>query len=152
MSSLKRRSAMEGGRGHRVPESPLHQFVQDGWPDWEQRITSMQVDVSEFLLYLVWTLDAVKEQFDGINRSLWKRVYAGVRQRSIKRQFSAPQVDLEYVTALTCACFLYCYGLTLTGSDVNRRIFSEIVNGLGSIGRLCVRLRGWSREVRCHRG
>lgn len=122
---------MEDGRGHRVLGSPLHQFVQDGWPDWEQPITSMQVDEGEFLLYLVWMLDAIKEQSDGINCRLWKMLHSKIRQRALKLHFNYQQPDLDYVTNLTCACCLYCYGLTLTGSDVNGRIFSEIVNGMG---------------------
>ncbi len=122
---------MEEGREHRVVESPLAVFVRRGWLDWEQRITFMQVDESEFLLYLVWALDAAKEQDEGINGSLRKRVFDGIRKRSLNRHFNTPKDDLEYVTNLVCACLLYCYGLTLTGSDVNRRIFSEIVNGFG---------------------
>jgi hypothetical protein len=122
---------MEDGREIKVLVSPLHQFVRDGWTDWEQGIESMQVEESEFLLYLVWALDAVKERSEGINRSLWKKLYDNIRQRAIKRHFNSPRTDLEYVTALTCACFLYCYGLILAESNVYREIHSEIISGLG---------------------
>ena len=51
---------MAGERENRILESPLYEFVRMRWIEWEQRILSMQVDDSEFLLYLVWALDSIK--------------------------------------------------------------------------------------------
>ena len=131
MFSLKRRRGMAEERENRILESPLWPFVRARWINWEQKILSMQVDDAEFLLYLVWALDSIKEQDE---RTLWdfrRFVYGAIRKRSIERKFAAPKEDIDYVSNLVCACSLFCYGLTLTESDDNRRVYSELVGGMG---------------------
>lgn len=91
----------------------------------------MQVDDAEFLLCLVWALDTIKEQDERTLQDFRRFVYGAIRKRSIARNFAAPKEDIDYATNLVCACCLFCYGLTLTESDDNRRGYSELVGGMG---------------------
>ena len=122
---------MAGERENRILESPLYWFVRARWTEWEQKLLSMQVDDSEFLLYLVWALDSIKEQDERILLNFRVCVYGAIRKRSIERNFAAPKDDIDYISSLVCACSLFCYGLTLTESDDNRRVYSELVGGIG---------------------
>lgn len=121
---------MAGERENRILESPLGAFVRMRWIDWEQKIFSMQVEDSEFLLYLVWALDTIKEQDERTLLNFRGCVYGAIRKRAIERNFAAPKEDIDYVSNLVCACSLFCYGLTLTESDDNRRVYSELVGGM----------------------
>ena len=112
-------------------ESPLYAFVVNGWTKWSQKIVSLQAGEEDFLLYLVWALDTIKEQEDGINAGLRDHVYAGLRNHFISRQFASNKSDLDYLTNLVCAAALACFGLTLTDSQENQKIYSEIVSGFG---------------------
>lgn len=129
---------MAGERENRILESPLWLFVRTRWIEWEQKILSMQVDDAEFLLNLVWALDTIKEQDERILRNFRGCVYGAIRKKSIERNFTAPKEDIDYVSNLVCACSLFCYGLTLTESDDNRRVYSELV-GCMSDGWLAIR-------------
>ena len=121
---------MAGERENRILESPLYEFVRMRWIEWEQRILSMQVNDSEFLLYLVWALDSIKEQDERVLLNFRGFVYGAIRKSSIERNFAAPKEDIDYVSNLVCACALFCYGLTLTESHDNRRVYSELVGGM----------------------
>lgn len=112
-------------------ESPLYAFVTKGWVKWSQKIVSLQAGEEDFLLYLVWALDTIKEQEDGINSGLRDRVYAGLRNHFISRHFTSNKPDLDYLTNLVCAAALACFGLTLTDSLENQKIYSELVSGFG---------------------
>ena len=118
-------------RKNKLLESPLYAFVAKGWVKWSQKIVSLQAGEEDFLLYLVWALDTIKEQEDGINTGLRDHVYAGLRDHFIKRQFSSNKPDLDYLTNLVCAAALACFGLTLTDSLENQKIYSELVSGFG---------------------
>ena len=118
-------------RKNKLLESPLYAFVTKGWVKWSQKIVSLQAGEEDFLLYLVWALDTIKEQEDGINAGLRDRVYAGLRDHFIKRQFASNKPDLDYLTNLVCAAALACFGLTLTDSLENQKIYSELVSGFG---------------------
>lgn len=118
-------------RKNKLLESPLYAFVVKGWVKWSQEIVSLQAVEEDFLLYLVWTLDAIKEQEDGTNAGLWDRVHAGLRDHFISRQFASNKPDLDYLTNLVCAAALACLGLTLTDSQENQKIYSELVSGFG---------------------
>lgn len=109
--SLKRRRGMAGERENRILESPLWLFVRTKWIEWEQKILSMQVDDSEFLLYLVWALDSIKEQDERTLRNFRGSVYGVIRKKSIERNFAAPKEDIDYVSNLVCACALFAMGL-----------------------------------------
>ena len=121
---------MAGERENRILESPLWPLVRTRWIDWEQKILSMQVDDAELLLYLVWALDTIKAQDERTLRNFRGSVYGAIRKRSIERNFAAPKEDINYVSNLVCACCLFCFGLTLTESDDNRRVYSELVGGM----------------------
>ena len=116
---------------NKLLESPLYAFVAKGWVRWSQEIVSVQAGAEDFMLYLVWALDSIKEQSDGINSGLWGQVYNGLRNRFIESQFRSEKADLEYLTNLVCATALACFGLALTDSPDNQKIYSELVAGFG---------------------
>lgn len=114
---------------NKLLDSPLYAFVEKGWVNWSQEIVSVQADAEDFMLYLVWALDSIKEQSDGINSGLWEQVYNGLRNRFIESQFRSEKADIDYLTNLVCAAAMACIGLALTGSPDNQEIYSELVNG-----------------------
>ena len=118
-------------RKNKLLESPLYAFVAKGWTKWSQEIVTLQAGKEDFLLYLVWTLDTIKDQEEGINTGLRDHMYAGLRDHFIKRQFASNKPDLDYLTNLVCAAALACFGLTLTDSQENQKIYSELVSGFG---------------------
>ena len=118
-------------RKNKMLDSPLYSFVSKGWVKWSQKIVSLQAGEEDFLLYLVWALDTIKEQDDGINARLRDLVYTGLRDHFISRQFASNKPDLDYLTNLVCAAALACFGLTLTDSQENQKIYSELVSGFG---------------------
>ncbi|MBR5924142.1 MAG: hypothetical protein IKZ60_01665 [Bacteroidales bacterium] len=114
---------------NKLLDSPLYAFVEKGWVNWSQEIVSVQAGAEDFMLYLVWALDSIKEQSDGINSGLWGQVYNGLRNRFIESQFRSEKADIDYLTNLVCAAAMACFGLALTGSPDNQEIYSELVNG-----------------------
>lgn len=122
---------MAEGRNNEVLESPLFDFVKRGWLKWSQSIISVQATEEDFLLYLVWALDTIKAQDDGINSKFRDHIYANLRVSFIKRQFRSEKEDLDFLTNLVCAASLACFGLTLTDSIGNKDIYSELVAGIG---------------------
>ena len=42
-------------------ETPLFRFIKEEWPEIEQEIKTVQVLEGDFLLYVLWALDSVKE-------------------------------------------------------------------------------------------
>ena len=118
-------------RKNKLLESPLYAFVAKGWTKWSQEIVTLQAGKEDFLLYLVWTLDTIKEQEEGINAGLRDHVYEGLRDHFIDRRFASNKSDLDYLTNLVCAVALACFGLTLTDSQENQKIYSELVSGFG---------------------
>ena len=122
---------MAGERKNKLLESPLYAFVAKGWVKWSQKIVSLQAGEEDFLLYLVWALDTIKEQEDGINASFYDTVFNALRNSFRASQFNTNKDDLEYLTNLVCAAALACFGLTLTDSLENQKIYSELVSGFG---------------------
>ena len=118
-------------RKNKMLDSPLYSFVSKGWVKWSQKIVSLQAGEEDFLLYLVWVLDTIKEQDEGINAGLRDRVYVGLRDHFISRHFASNKPDLDYLTNLVCAAALACFGLTLTDSQEKQKIYSELVAGFG---------------------
>lgn len=118
-------------RKNKLLESPLYAFVTKGWVKWSQKIVTLQAGEEDFLLYLVWALDTIKEQEDGINAGLRDRVYTGLRDHFISRHFTSNKPDLDYLTNLVCAAALACFGLTLADSQENQKTYSELVSGFG---------------------
>lgn len=118
-------------RRNELLDSPLYDFVKRGWGKWSREIVSVQVTDEDFLLYLVWALDTIKEQEDGVNVDLWTLVHSKLRARFIKSQFNSNKDDLDFMANLVCAAAMTCFGLTLTGSIDNQEIYSELVSGFG---------------------
>ena len=118
-------------RKNELLSSPLYAFVERGWKKWSQEIIGVQVLEEDFLLYLLWSLDDIKEQKEGINDSLWDDVYEGLRKHFIIQKFKADKSDLKYLTNLFCACTLSCLGLAIKDSQSLQQIYSELVNGFG---------------------
>lgn len=118
-------------RKNELLSSPLYSFVERGWKKWSQEIIGVQVLEEDFLLYLLWSLDDIKEQKEGINDSLWDDVYGGLRKRFIIQEFKADKSDLNYLTNLVCAYALSCLGLAIKDSQNHQQIYSELVNGFG---------------------
>ena len=131
MFSLKRKRGMAGERENRILESPLYEFVRKGWRKWSQKILSIQVRDEDFLLYLVWALDTVKQQDGDVNVQFRDIVFSSLRDKFILSKFTSNGEDLSYLTNLACAAALACVGLTLKESSENQRIFSELVSGHG---------------------
>ena len=112
-------------------ETPLYSFIVKGWRKWSRGLVSVQATEEDFLLYLVWALDTIKEQEDGINADFWNLVHSGLRNRFIKSQFNSNKEDLEYMTNHVCAAAMACLGVALTSSLDNQEIYSEMVTGFG---------------------
>ena len=126
--SLKRRRGMAGERENRILESPLYGFVKRGWLKWSQKIVSLQVRDEDFLLYLVWALDSVKQQDEDVNVQFRDVVFSSLRDKFILSKFTSNGEDLAYLTNLVCAATLACLGLGLKDSSENLRIFTDLVN------------------------
>lgn len=122
---------MAGERENRILESPLYWFIQKGWRKWSQKILSIQVRDDDFLLYLMWALDTVKQQDEDVNVQFRDVVFSSLRDKFILSKFTSNGEDLAYLTNLVCAATLACLGLGLKDSSENLRIFTELVNGLG---------------------
>jgi len=118
-------------RKNKMLDSPLYSFVSKGWVKWSQKIVSLQAGEEDFLLYLVWALDTIKEQEDGINASFYDTEYNALRNHFRASQFNTNKNDLDYLTNLVCAAALACFGLALTDSPENQKIYSELVAGFG---------------------
>ena len=112
-------------------ETPLYSFIVKGWRKWSRGLVSVQATEEDFLLYLVWALDTIKEQEEGINADFWNLVHSGLRNRFIKSQFNSNKEDLEYMTNHVCAAAMACLGVALTSSLDNQEIYSEMVTGFG---------------------
>ena len=83
------------------------------------------------MLYLLWSLDQIKEKREAVAQKLRALVFKGVRDRFIESQFQSNQSDIEYVSNLVCACSLYCFGLVLTGNFENQDLYVGLLAGLG---------------------
>lgn len=111
-------------------QSPLYGFVQDKWLVWSQDIYAVQMQEEDFLLCLLWGLDLIKDERDDVAKTFRARVYKGVRDLFIARQFSSNQNDLKTITDFVCASSLFCFGLVLTGDFDNQRLYGELVKGM----------------------
>lgn len=112
-------------------DSPLYGYVQTGWLEWQQGICSVQLQEEDFMLYLLWSLDQIKEKREAVAQKLRALVFKGVRDKFIESQFQSNQSDIEYVSNLVCACSLYCFGLVLTGNFENQDLYVDLLAGLG---------------------
>jgi hypothetical protein len=110
-------------------QSPVYGFVQDKWLVWSQDIYAVQMQEQDFLLCLLWGLDLIKDERDDVAKTFRARVYKGVRDLFIARQFSSNQNDLKTITDFVCASSLFCFGLVLTGDFDNQKLYGELMKG-----------------------
>ena len=122
---------MAENMANKLLESPLLTAIQDRWIEFEEDINSLQVQAADLILYTVWVLDSIKTQTTGFAQTMWKMTHTALRKRFIESQFKSDKGDLGYLTNLTCAYALYCYGLTITDSFDRQDIYSSIINQFG---------------------
>lgn len=121
---------MADERADNPTETPLFRFIQEEWPEIEQEIKAVQVLEEDFLLYVLWALDSVKEGEKDFASKMWAKIYSSLRKHFITRNFTSPENDLEYLTAQVCAFTLYCTGLLIAGDTGNMAVYEEMVNSL----------------------
>ena len=114
-----------------LTSSPLYTFVQQGWLEWGQGIVSVQVREEDFLLYVLWGLDLIKQEGMDVCKNFRSKLYMGLRTHFLDSGYTPHQDDLEYLSNLACACCLYCYGLILTHVHDATDVYSNLVNGFG---------------------
>ena len=117
-------------------------FVARNWPRWEQGIGAVQVQEEDFVLYLMWGIDLVKEQSEGVNERLREMVFSALRRKFIKSSFSSNGHDLNYLSDLVCAGIMYCYGLVLTESLGYFQVYDELLKGFGESWRKIQDIKG----------
>lgn len=108
----------------------VRRLVARNWSRWEQGIGAVQVQEDDFVLYLMWGLDLVKEQGEGVNERFRDMVFSALRKRFIKSSFVSNGQDLNYLSDLVCAGVMYCYGLVLTESLGYLQVYDELLKGL----------------------
>lgn len=109
--------------------SPLYSFVREGWLEWGQKIVSVQVREEDFLLYVLWGVDLIKQEGMDVCKNFRSRLYMGLRNHFLDCGYTPHQNDLDYISNLTSACCLYCYGLVLTDVYDASDVYSSLVNG-----------------------
>lgn len=121
---------MADGKADNPTETPLFLFIQQEWPEIEQEIKTVQVQEEDFLLYVLWALDSVKEGETNFVSQMWTKTYSALRKHLIARSFTSPENDLEYLTNSICAFTLYCIGILIAGDSENIALYGEIIHNL----------------------
>ena len=129
MFKLKRqRREMEDVRNN-ILESPLFEFIEEGWIEWVTALKTSCVDENDILLYVVWGLDTLKENDKSAKEKFWNFVYTSIH-RHLKDK-NVKDDDYRYLTNLVCACTLHCIGIVLTGDYDMQDLYCEVNRGLG---------------------
>ena len=111
MFKLKRqRREMEDVRNN-ILESPLFEFIEEGWIEWVTGVKTSSVDENDLLLYLIWGLDTLKENEKNVREKYWNLVYSAIYKHLKDRKVE--DGDINYLTNLICACTMHCIGLNL---------------------------------------
>lgn len=121
---------MADGKADNPIVTPLFRFIQQEWPEIEQKIKTVQVQEEDFLLYVLWTLDSVKEREKDFASQMWSLTYSALRKHFIIKKYTSPGNDLEYLTNNICAFTLYSIGLLITEDNRNIAIYGEIAHNL----------------------
>lgn len=117
-------------------------LVERNWPRWEQGIGAVQVQEEDFVLYLMWGIDLVKEQDGDVNERFRDMVFSALRKKFIKSSFTSNGQDLRYLSDLVCAGVMYCYGLVLTESLRYLQVYDELLKGLGEDWKKIQEIKG----------
>lgn len=129
MFKLKRqRRKMEDVRNN-ILESPVFEFIEEGWIEWVTGVKTSSVDENDLLLYLIWGLDTLKENDKNAREKYWNLVYSAIYRHLKERKVEDD--DIKYLTNLVCACTLHCLGLNLTGNYDMQDLYCEVVSGIG---------------------
>lgn len=115
---------------NKILESPLNKFVSRWWRKLSQDVSFVQVRDTDFVLYLIWTLDTIKSQ-SGDNGQFRDLVYGSLRDNFIVRNFTSNKEDILYLTNLVCAASMACLGLVLKGNIDMQSIYTEIIRSFG---------------------
>ncbi|MCM1502051.1 MAG: hypothetical protein NC115_05220 [Bacteroidales bacterium] len=122
---------MEESVRNSLLDSPLYALVERNWTRWEQGISAVQVQDEDFLLYLVWGLDLIKEQDGDVNRRFRDIVFSAIRGHFIRCGYASNRDDVAYLADLVSAGCMFCYGLVLTESLRYLNVYDELLKGLG---------------------
>ena len=117
-------------------------LVERNWPRWEQGIGAVQVQEEDFVLYLMWGIDLVKEQDGDVNERFRDMVFSALRKKFIKSSFTSNGQDLGYLSDLVCAGMMYCYGLVLTESLGYLQVYDELLKGFGEDWKKIQEIKG----------
>lgn len=129
MFKLKRqRRKMEDVRNN-ILESPVFEFIEEGWIEWVTGVKTSSVDENDLLLYLIWGLDTLKENEKNAREKYWNLVYSAIYRHLKERKVEDD--DIKYLTNLVCACTIHCLGLNLTGNYDMQDLYCEVVSGIG---------------------
>lgn len=129
MFKLKRqRRKMEDARNN-ILESPVFEFIEDGWIEWVTGVKTSSVDENDLLLYLIWGLDTLKENEKNVREKYWNLVYSAIYKHLKDRKVE--DGDINYLTNLICACTMHCIGLNLAGNYDMQDLFCELNHGFG---------------------
>lgn len=112
-----------------ILESPVFEFIEDGWIDWVTGLKTSSVDEADLLLYLIWGLDTLKENDKNARVKYWNLVYSAIYKHLKDRKVEDD--DITYLTNLVCACTLHCVGLNLAGNYDLQDLYCEVNGGLG---------------------
>lgn len=113
--------------------SPLFSYLKTEWLSLEQKINTVQVQENDLLLYVLWVIDAWKDESTCVEMSskLWDNVWHNLRSIFLSEKFTPSNDDMKTMTAIVCALSISCLGLMLSGSPENQDLYSRIVNQLG---------------------
>lgn len=110
-----------------IHRTPLFAYVKANWPRFCEDIDTAQVDEEDIMLYVVWTLDGLKEHgrdsaFCGALRS---SAGSSIRKRFRDSHLSIGQDDLKTILDIVGAYVTATLGTTLSGSPRNMDAYSN---------------------------
>ncbi|MBO5419349.1 MAG: hypothetical protein J6A22_04605 [Bacteroidales bacterium] len=120
----------------------VRRLVERNWSRWEQGIGAVQVQEEDFVLYLMWGIDLVKEQDGDVNGRFRDMVFSALRKKFIRSSFTSNGQDLGYLSDLVCAGVMYCYGLVLTESLGCLQVYDELLKGFGGDWKRIQEIKG----------
>ena len=129
MFKLKRQGRKMEDVRNNILESPVFEFIEEGWIEWVTGVKTSSVDENDLLLYLIWGLDTLKENDKNAREKYWNLVYSAIYRHLKERKVEDD--DIKYLTNLVCACTLHCLGLNLTGNYDMQDLYCEVVSGIG---------------------
>lgn len=118
--------------------SPLCDFISKEWTKCANDLDSIEVEESDFLLYILWVIDTLRdygnrEQFLG---DPWNNTRMAIRAHLRKKGFASGKEDVDLLTRTVCGHSLFCWSLVMTddvnASDVNRDAYMSFIHKLDS--------------------